>query len=148
MRSFFLENATVRGARATGRLDHRRGRRQVSERRSQGRLQARSGPGGGTILVYEIDTRKQQDTQGGGRGAPGHHHPAGGFPQKRIDPNDLKNIVIRPAGGEGRVEIILPTGGRYQELKARSGLGDAAPGNAEQIWSQDQPEASRAKSRS
>ena len=66
---------------------------------------------GGTILVYEIDTRKLI--------AEGDH--AGIDPKsiapilaeklkKRIDPNDLYNVVIRPAGGEGRVEIILPTG--------------------------------------
>src|SRR5205823_5151897 len=35
-----------------------------------------------------------------------------------IDPNDLYNIVIRPAGGEGRVEIILPTGGSHRAAKA------------------------------
>ena len=38
--------------------------------------------------------------------------------KRRIDPNDLYNIVIRPAGGEGRVEIILPTGGVERNERA------------------------------
>src|SRR5262249_42378808 len=37
--------------------------------------------------------------------------------KRRIDPNDLYNIVIRPAG-EGRVEIILPTGGPERAARA------------------------------
>ncbi len=68
---------------------------------------------GGTILVYEIDLKK------------GSAGKADTDPQttilklaealkKRIDPNDLFNIVIRPAGTEGRIEIILPTGGPYR----------------------------------
>ena len=38
--------------------------------------------------------------------------------KRRIDPNDLYNITIRPAGGEGRIEIILPTGGTHRTEKA------------------------------
>src|SRR5207302_9463091 len=34
--------------------------------------------------------------------------------KRRSDPYDLKNITIRPSGGEGRVEIVLPTGGTYR----------------------------------
>src|SRR5919109_3433305 len=72
---------------------------------------------GGTILVYEIDTRKQleQDKSNPQRDT----HLLAESLKRRIDPNDLYNIVIRPAGGEGRVEIILPTGGRYREEKAQ-----------------------------
>src|SRR5205807_8079233 len=64
---------------------------------------------GRTILVYEIDTRKQreQDKANPQRDT----HLLAASLKRRIDPNDLYNIVIRPAGGEGRVEIILPTGG-------------------------------------
>jgi SecD/SecF fusion protein len=66
---------------------------------------------GGTILVYEIDTRK---TQTEGKEMQDPKVLAQNLADKlknRIDPNDLYNVVIRPVGGEGRVEIILPTGG-------------------------------------
>jgi SecD/SecF fusion protein len=66
---------------------------------------------GGTILVYEIDTRKLMFE---GKATQDPKSIASNLAEKlktRIDPNDLYNVVIRPAGGEGRVEIILPTGG-------------------------------------
>src|SRR5262245_13253845 len=71
---------------------------------------------GGTILVYEIDTRKQleQDKSNPQRDT----HLLAESLKRRIDPNDLYNIVIRPAGGEGRVEIILPTGGKHRAQAA------------------------------
>ncbi len=72
---------------------------------------------GGTILVYEVDTSKPLPE---------------GFKieelaaalKRRIDPNDLLNVTIRPvpsvAGSTPRVEIILPIGGRKQaEAKER-----------------------------
>src|SRR5205085_217992 len=34
--------------------------------------------------------------------------------KRRIDPNDLYNVTIRPVGGNTRYEIILPTGGSHQ----------------------------------
>jgi SecD/SecF fusion protein len=74
---------------------------------------------GGTILVYEIDTRKQL-----AEGKESSFDPKRDTNllaeslKRRIDPNDLYNIVIRPAGGEGRVEIILPTGGVDRNAKA------------------------------
>ncbi len=73
---------------------------------------------GGTILVYEIDTRKQKTDDKSARQSP--HEQANLLAEslkRRIDPNDLKNIVIRTAG-EGRVEIILPTGGVARAEKA------------------------------
>jgi len=66
---------------------------------------------GGTILVYEVDIDK---------------FPNGQLPdgwdastlaaslKRRIDPNDLYNVTIRPVGNT-RIEIILPTGGAHQE---------------------------------
>jgi SecD/SecF fusion protein len=75
---------------------------------------------GGTILVYEIDLRKVQTADSTGQ----TFDPARDVNvladalKKRIDPNDLFNIIIRPAGGEGRVEIILPTGGVHRTEKA------------------------------
>ncbi len=68
---------------------------------------------GGTILVYEIDLRKLEDKSG-----QNSETIATNLAEKlknRIDPTDLYNVVIRP-GKNGRVEIILPTGGtRLQE---------------------------------
>jgi SecD/SecF fusion protein len=65
---------------------------------------------GGTIIVYEIDTRKQLEHKEGFDPKRDTNLLADSL-KRRIDPNDLYNIVIRPAGGEGRVEIVLPTGG-------------------------------------
>ncbi|HZV06176.1 MAG TPA: protein translocase subunit SecD [Gemmataceae bacterium] len=59
---------------------------------------------GGTILVYEVDTSKQQ----------GEVNPdeLAAALKRRIDPADLLNVTIRPIKTEpARVEIILPTGG-------------------------------------
>ncbi len=72
---------------------------------------------GGTILVYEIDLRKGQETDSKLDPIKLGNVLAESL-KRRIDPNDLYNITIRPAGGEGRIEIILPTGGTYRALKA------------------------------
>src|SRR5882757_7111622 len=66
---------------------------------------------GGTILVYEIDTRKQLADDRGGYDPKRDTNLLAEQLKRRIDPNDLYNVTIRPAGGDGRVEIILPTGG-------------------------------------
>jgi SecD/SecF fusion protein len=65
---------------------------------------------GGTILVYEVDLDKFPDRQ----------LPEGydaktlaAAIKRRIDPNDLYNVTIRPVS-ETRLEIILPTGGAHQ----------------------------------
>ncbi len=77
---------------------------------------------GGTILVYEVDTSKQQ-----GEVKPDELAAA---LKRRIDPADLLNVTIRPINGETpRVEIILPTGGQSQqsaELQAWKKLRDEA----------------------
>src|SRR5262245_11288496 len=61
---------------------------------------------GGTILVYEVDTSKKQRED---------YTPEklAAALKKRIDPAELYNVTIRPASNT-RVEIILPTGGKYQ----------------------------------
>jgi SecD/SecF fusion protein len=61
---------------------------------------------GGTILVYEIDPDKK---------LPGDYKPEQlvATLKRRIDPNDLKNVIIRPVSNT-RVEIVLPTGGAHQ----------------------------------
>ena len=75
---------------------------------------------GGTILVYEIDLRKSQQDAGSdfGKNPTRDINLLAESLKRRIDPNDLYNITIRPAGGEGRIEIILPTGGTYRAKKA------------------------------
>jgi SecD/SecF fusion protein len=74
---------------------------------------------GGTILVYEIDLRKVVEEEGKEKFDPVRDiNVLAESLKRRIDPNDLYNIVIRPAGGEGRVEIILPTGGTHRIAKA------------------------------
>jgi protein-export membrane protein SecD len=85
---------------------------------------------GGTILVYEIDTRKLEERkktdekdQGAGKESAAEYYKqkAGELAEalkRRIDPTATYNIVIRPAGSEGRVEIILPTGGIEEARKA------------------------------
>src|SRR5436190_13800558 len=76
---------------------------------------------GGTILVYEIDLRKNQDSDSKDRFDPVKDiNVLAESLKRRIDPNDLYNITIRPAGGEGRIEIILPTGGTYRTKKAEA----------------------------
>src|ERR1700730_15027275 len=72
---------------------------------------------GGTILVYEIDLRKNQDAEKTFDPLRDINVLAESL-KRRIDPNDLYNITIRPAGGEGRIEIILPTGGTHRTKKA------------------------------
>jgi len=72
---------------------------------------------GGTILVYEIDLRKGQESDSKLDPVRLGNVLAESL-KRRIDPNDLYNITIRPAGGEGRIEIILPTGGTYRARKA------------------------------
>src|SRR5579864_4744512 len=78
---------------------------------------------GGTILVYEIDTRKQLEQNKKYDPLENTRLLAESL-KRRIDPNDLYNITIRPAGGEARVEIILPTGGVYRAQKAEKAWND------------------------
>ena len=72
---------------------------------------------GGTILVYEIDLRKNLDSENKFDPVKDINVLAESL-KRRIDPNDIYNITIRPAGGEGRIEIILPTGGTHRARKA------------------------------
>lgn len=64
---------------------------------------------GGTILVYEVDqelSRISGITEGGRAKA---DNILAESLKRRIDPSDIRNVVIRPLG-DTRVEIILPTG--------------------------------------
>ena len=70
---------------------------------------------GGTILVYEVD-RERMDDKAVSRGQEKRELTGDDIKQlaeklkKRIDPTDLKNVVVRPIGNS-RVEIILPFAG-------------------------------------
>ncbi|MBY0526842.1 MAG: protein translocase subunit SecD [Gemmataceae bacterium] len=65
---------------------------------------------GGTILVYEVDVDKFPDGK-----MPENYKPEdlAAAIKRRIDPNDLFNVTIRPVS-KTRVEIILPTGGEHR----------------------------------
>lgn len=66
---------------------------------------------GGTILVYEVDESKMTPEA---RSTFKVEDLAQAL-KRRIDPNDLYNVTVRPIGGTPeRVEIILPTGGAHQ----------------------------------
>ena len=69
---------------------------------------------GGTILVYQVDPTKP--------GADNAHlNELAAALKRRIDPNDLYNVTIRPVPGDPpRVEIILPTGGQGSKLTEES----------------------------
>src|SRR5262249_48888828 len=65
---------------------------------------ARSGLGGTTILMYEIDMSRFPD------GKPPEDWDLGklaGHLKKRIDPRDLHSITVRPVG-KARLEVIIP----------------------------------------
>jgi SecD/SecF fusion protein len=66
---------------------------------------------GGTILVYEVDQElSKQQTRSAGPGAGGRataDASLAGALKRRIDPSDLRGVVIRPIG-ESRVEILMP----------------------------------------
>src|SRR5262245_44348649 len=74
---------------------------------------------GGTILVYEIDMRKLQAEGKETQDAKTITNNLAEKLKSRIDPTDVYNVGIRPAGGEVRVEIILPTGGVENAEKAQ-----------------------------
>src|ERR1022692_921861 len=98
---------------------------------------------GGTILVYEIDLRKNQDVDNKFDATRDINVLAESL-KRRIDPNDLYNIVIRPAGGEGRVEIILPTGGTYRTQKAETAWNELLK-DMEKKWGVKDLEVGRGK---
>jgi SecD/SecF fusion protein len=77
---------------------------------------------GGTILVYEIDQTKEFEKakDPNYRSQQGDKSQLAAFLKRRIDPNDLYNIVVRMVGvGKDRVEIILPTGGQHRSKLAQ-----------------------------
>jgi SecD/SecF fusion protein len=67
---------------------------------------------GGTILVYEVDQERLAE-QKNDKAKDFDPTEMAAFLKRRIDPNDLYNVTIRPVG-KTRFEIILPTGGTHQ----------------------------------
>jgi SecD/SecF fusion protein len=87
-------------------------------RKGQGGIRLGVDLAGGTILVYEVDPTKQTQDQ---------YKPEelANALKRRIDPADLYNVTIRPiAGNPPRVEIILPTGGRQQQIAQEAAWKD------------------------
>jgi SecD/SecF fusion protein len=82
---------------------------------------------GGTDLIYEMDQDK----------IPPNANPTelgqqlAASLKRRIDPADLYNVTIRPAGNY-RVEIILPTGGEHQSVAEDRVWNDLL----EKVWAQ------------
>jgi SecD/SecF fusion protein len=102
---------------------------------------------GGTILVYEIDTRKQQarELEAGGRGdSQADTNLLAEALKRRIDPTATYNIVIRPAGAAGRVEIILPTGGEKRARQAQE-KWDKDLAQLKDVWHLKELEVGRGK---
>ena len=64
---------------------------------------------GGTILVYEVDKERTESKSNTPITGDDMRKLAEKL-KRRIDPNDLKNVVVRPVG-DSRVEIILPFAG-------------------------------------
>jgi SecD/SecF fusion protein len=65
---------------------------------------------GGTILVYEVDQDRFKDKNNARELTPDDIKQLAEKLKRRIDPADLKNVVVRPVGNS-RVEIILPYSG-------------------------------------
>jgi SecD/SecF fusion protein len=82
---------------------------------------------GGTILVYEIDQDASKLSRGPGVAGPDRAEADQAMAEaikRRIDPADLLGVIVRPAAGKTRVEIILPYGVRAGDDKAGAGESD------------------------
>ena len=65
---------------------------------------------GGTILVYEVDQERPSRIPVGRPGTGGRAKADASLAdalKRRIDPSDLRGVIIRPIG-ESRVEILMP----------------------------------------
>ena len=72
---------------------------------------------GGTILVYEVDQDRFKDKNNARELTADDIKQLAEKLKRRIDPADLKNVVVRPVGNS-RVEIILPYSGSTTGNKA------------------------------
>jgi SecD/SecF fusion protein len=86
---------------------------------------------GGTILVYEVDQQREKerrelskgDEEKAFRGEKTSQALAEAI-KRRIDPDDVKNIIVRPAG-EFRIEVILPTGSHRKNVEGKKNVTSA-----------------------
>jgi SecD/SecF fusion protein len=82
---------------------------------------------GGTILIYEVDQERERQRQkldkddaGGGKFVKTGQALAEAV-KRRIDPDDVQNITVRPAG-DNRIEVILPTGSHRQNASGKKNI--------------------------
>jgi SecD/SecF fusion protein len=86
---------------------------------------------GGTILVYEVDQQREKERQALSKGSDSGAFQGEKTSQKlaeaikrRIDPDDVKNIIVRPAG-DYRIEVILPTGSHRKNVQGKKNVTSA-----------------------
>ena len=100
----------------------------AADREAKGEVGFRKGIdlAGGTILVYEVNLERSLRQQNSTATAEGLTNAEirllADNIKRRIDPNDLQNVVVRPVGNT-RVEIILPFSG------SKRGAGGDKQGN-------------------
>ncbi|MCE9531712.1 MAG: protein translocase subunit SecD [Planctomycetes bacterium] len=92
---------------------------------------------GGTILIYEVDQERERQRRNLEKG--GDNTAAYGGAKtsqalaeaikRRIDPDDVQNIMVRPAG-DNRIEVILPTGSHRQNAEGKKNV---STGQVEEI---------------
>lgn len=90
---------------------------------------------GGTILIYEVDQereRQRRNLEKGDDGAFGGAETSQALAEavkRRIDPDDIQNITVRPAG-KNRIEVILPTGSHRKNVEGKK---DVSSGQVAEI---------------
>ena len=83
---------------------------------------------GGTILIYEVDQERERQRRNLEKGESNASFRRAKTSQelaeavkRRIDPDDVQNITVRPAG-ENRIEVILPTGSHRQKADGKKNV--------------------------
>ncbi len=83
---------------------------------------------GGTILIYEVDQQREKERRELSKGEEDRGYQREKTSEKlaeaikrRIDPDDVKNIIVRPAG-EYRIEVILPTGSHRKNVEGKKNV--------------------------
>ncbi len=78
---------------------------------------------GGTILIYEVDQERERqrrslekgDARASAKGEKISQALAESV-KRRIDPDDVQNIIVRPAGAD-RIEVVLPAGTDVDKIR-------------------------------
>lgn len=83
---------------------------------------------GGTILVYEVDQQREKERRELSKGQEDRSFTGEKTSERlaeaikrRIDPDDVKNIIVRTAG-EYRIEVILPTGSHRKNAEGKKNV--------------------------